>query len=518
MLVNEFLERSAKFNPDKEALIYENKRLTYSQIDKASNSLADTLFSIGYQRQDVGLIYLENSDELVISLFGILKAAGIFVPVNPLITPKRLLYLLNDCKANLLITDSKNLEKINDILNHCPHIKFIVITDKNRVDDLIGFNNSCFEVLFYNDIIAKNLDQPPLNYNIDNDLASIIYTSGSTNFSKGVMLTHLNMNASTISITSYFNNNCDDIIFTCLPLSFDYSLYQVLTAFYVGAKVVIQQNFMYPSKIINALAQERVTGFAIVPTIAALFKELKVKHKDELSCVRYVCSSAQTLPKSAINYLKNELFTNAVIFSMYGLTECKSVSCLDPNEVFNRPDSVGKALPNIEVYVIDEHGKKQSYDATGELIVRGSNVMKGYLNNEGETEKKLKPGDIPGEMVLYTGDLFRIDKEGFLYFLGRIDNMINTSGIKISPKEVEDVIYGLDGVLEVAVFGVPDRILGEAIKAVISIEQNSGLTVEIIKDYCYQNLERVSVPHVFEIISETLPKTPTGKIDKKALA
>jgi acyl-CoA synthetase (AMP-forming)/AMP-acid ligase II len=216
-------------------------------------------------------------------------------------------------------------------------------------------------------------------------------------------------------------------------------------------------------------------------------------------------------------YLQNELFPNAIIFSMYGLTECKSVSCLDPNEINNKPDSVGKALPNMEVYVIDENGTKQRAGAIGELVVRGSNVMKGYLNNPEETDKKLKPGDIPGEKVLYTGDLFRIDDEGYLYFLGRIDNMINTSGIQISPKDIEDVIYEINGVLEVAVFAIPHRIWGEAIKAVVSIEQNSDINEEIIKDYCFKNLERVSVPHVFEIIKKTLPKTPTGKIDKKAL-
>jgi acyl-CoA synthetase (AMP-forming)/AMP-acid ligase II len=230
-----------------------------------------------------------------------------------------------------------------------------------------------------------------------------------------------------------------------------------------------------------------------------------------------VCSSAQALPKTAIKYLQEELFPHAKIFSMYGLTECKSVSCLDPNEITKRPDSVGKALPNMEVYVVDNQGRKQSYDATGELVVRGSNVMKGYLNNEEETNKKLRPGEIPGERVLYTGDLFHIDKDGFLYFLGRIDNMINTSGIQISPKEIEDVLYELEGILEAAVFAVPHHIYGEAIKAVVSVEQNSGITEETLRDHCHQHLEKVSIPHVFEITTATLPKTPTGKINKKAL-
>jgi acyl-CoA synthetase (AMP-forming)/AMP-acid ligase II len=201
---------------------------------------------------------------------------------------------------------------------------------------------------------------------------------------------------------------------------------------------------------------------------------------------------------------------------MYGLTECKSVSGLDPKDLTFKPDSVGKPLPNMEVFVVDKEGNKFFYNATGELVVRGSNVMKGYLNNKLETDKKLKPGLIPYEMYLYTGDLFRIDNEGYLYFQGRIDNMINTSGVQISPNEIEDVIYELNGVIEAAVIPIPHHIWGEAIKAVISIKDNSDLNTDKIKDYCYQRLEKICVPHVFKII-ESLPKTPNGKIDKKAL-
>ena len=517
MLVNEFLDKSVRQYPEKEALVFEEKRLTYNQIHLASNSFANALISNGFQRQDVGLIYLDNCDELVISLFGILKASGIFVVINPLITPKRLHYMLNDCRAKTLVTNKKNLEKIKDILQDTPNIKNIILLEDQQVIASIDLDIPVYDIISYQDIMDKYSNLEPVIHNIDVDLAAIVYTSGSTNFSKGVMLTHANMVAAADSITSYFNNTADDIIFTCLPLAFDYSLYQMLTAFYVGGKVVIQQNFLFPTKILNALAKERVTGFAIVPTIAALMKELRVKSRNDLSCVRYICSSAQALPKSSITYLLNELFSNACMFSMYGLTECKSVSCLDPNEIDVRPDSVGKALPNMEVYVIDNEGNKKYCDATGELVVRGSNVMRGYLNNEIETNKKLKPGSIAGEMVLHTGDLFFIDKDGFLYFRGRIDNMINSSGIQISPKEIEDVLYEIDGVLEVAVFGISHHIYGEAIKAVISVEQNKNITEEMIRKYCLDHLEKVSVPHFFEIRTTILPKTPTGKIDKKAL-
>lgn len=516
MLLNELLEITANKLPYKEAMVCGNQRFNYRRINEHSNSFANSLIYKGFRRQDKALIYLDNCAENIISIYGILKASGIFVPVSSLIKPNRLQYMLNDTKANTLVTDSKSLQKIRTILNHTPNLKWIILIDEKPNSGVDYLHETHIEVLTYKNIIEKYSAVSPVNHNIDIDLASIIYTSGSTNFSKGSLLTHLNMVSAANSIINYINNTSEDIILTCLPLSFDYSLYQVLTAFQVGAKVIIEKNFLYPTDTLDRILIEEVTGFSIVPTMAAILKEFNFTQRYDLSSVRYICSSAQSLPAPLIDYLQKLLFPDANIYSMYGLTECKSVSGLQPEDIKQRPTSVGKALPNMEVYVINENGEKKYRSGEGELVVRGANVMKGYLNNPEETAKKLKPGEIPGENVLYTGDLFRIDEDGYLYFLGRIDDMINCSGIQVSPKEIEDVLYQVDGVLEAVVFRIPDEIRGEAIKAVISKQNDSTLNESMLREHCHHHLEKMFIPQIFEI-KESLPKTPNGKIDKKSL-
>jgi acyl-CoA synthetase (AMP-forming)/AMP-acid ligase II len=211
-----------------------------------------------------------------------------------------------------------------------------------------------------------------------------------------------------------------------------------------------------------------------------------------------------------------ELFPQVKLFSMYGLTECKRVSYLPPDQIDARPDSVGKAIPNEEVFIIDENGERVGPGRVGELVVRGSNVMMGYWEMPEETARCLRPGRYPGERVLHTGDHFRMDEEGFLYFVGRRDDIIKSRGEKVSPREVESVMHGMLGVREVAVVGVPDPVLGEAVKAFVILEDGSPLTVDEILRYCAANLENVLMPKSVEVV-DALPRTPTGKISKKAL-
>jgi len=238
--------------------------------------------------------------------------------------------------------------------------------------------------------------------------------------------------------------------------------------------------------------------------------------KYDFPCLRYISSAAQFLPIKFIEYLKNNLSPDLKIYSMYGLTECKSVSCMNPDEILKKPTSVGKPLPNIEVYIVNENGEKIGIPGTGELVVRGSNVMMGYLNDPEETSKKLKEGIYPSQKVLYTGDSFKIDSNGYLYFIGRKDELINTGGIRVSPKEIEDVLYGMEGVLEAAVFSVSHEILGEAIKAVVSLKRNETLTEQDIISHCSNHLEQARIPRYVDI-RKNLPKTPSGKIDKNKL-
>jgi acyl-coenzyme A synthetase/AMP-(fatty) acid ligase len=253
-----------------------------------------------------------------------------------------------------------------------------------------------------------------------------------------------------------------------------------------------------------------------VPTIAAILLKLKNLDKCDFSSLRYITNTAQALPPAYI-YQMRRIFPKVKIFSMYGLTECKRVSYLPPEEIDRRPASVGKAMPNTEVYIVDEQCNRITEPGkAGELVVRGANVMRGYWNLAEETEKYFRAGPIPGERVLSTGDLFRMDDEGFLYFISRKDDIIKVSGERVSPKEIENVLCEIEGVNEAAVIGVADEILGQAIKAFISLRKGYKLTADDIVRHCSKHLESYMVPKYIEIWDE-LPKSSHGKIAKKEL-
>jgi acyl-CoA synthetase (AMP-forming)/AMP-acid ligase II len=347
------------------------------------------------------------------------------------------------------------------------------------------------------------------------DLATIIYTSGSTGEPKGVVSAHYNVVAAATSITTYLENREDDIVLNTLPLSFDYGLYQAFMAPLFGGTLVLDKSFVYPMKTIELLVREKVTGFPIVPTMAAILAQMETLAKYDLRSLRYITNTAAALHVSYIRRLQSQ-FPDVTIYSMYGLTECKRVSYLPPEELDRRPSSVGIAMPNEEVFILDEGGEEVGPGETGELVVRGSNVMQGYWNRPEETAKTFRPGRYRGEVFLYTGDLFKKDAEGFLYFVSRKDDMIKTKGERVSPKEIENALCSIPGVVEAAVLGVPDDILGQAIKVYLVAGPQTDLTADKVMKFCARNLEPFMVPKYVEF-RESLPKSPSGKIDKKAL-
>lgn len=515
MLVHEFLENSARRFPGKVALVFRDRRLTYSQTDIAANRLANALLSGGLGRQERAAIFMEPSPESVISFFGILKAGGVFLVINPQVKARKLEYILNDCQVRVLISDAQHLREIAEIMSECPHLHSVIICGEEP--PLLAKAEGCaVKCASFSAIQLEFPESRPPRRCIDIDLASLIYTSGSTGIPKGVMLTHLNMVSAAKSITEYLENTPDDIIIDVLPLSFDYGLYQVLMAFYFGGTVVLENSFIYLYEIIDLIVREKVTGFPIVPTIAALLFKLKNLQQYDFSSLRYITNTAQAIPPSYIARLRR-IFPQAKFFSMYGLTECKRVSYLPPEELDRRPASVGKAMPNTEVFLIDQDGTFiEKPGKTGELVVRGANVMAGYWNLPKETAKVLKPGRIPGERVLRTGDLFKMDEDGFLYFVSRKDDMLKVSGERVSPKEIESALYEIEDILEAAVVGVDDEISGQAIKAFVVLKKGSLLTEKDIIKSCARTLESFMVPKYVEIRDE-LPKSSHGKIAKKEL-
>ncbi len=511
MLVQDFLQRSAVRLPDKIALIYDNQRLTYVEIEHIANRLANALIEHGLKRGDRVAIYLNNSIEAVIGIFATLKAGGVFVVINHTTKRDKLIYILNNCRATALLAEARQGKQFaEEIKAQTPSLKLTVLCGKNA-STVAAEGEQCLD---YASIQAEYSSQPPPRVNIDLDLACLIYTSGSTGDPKGVMSDHSNVDFATGSIIEYLENVEDDIVISALPLSFDYGLYQLLMVFKFGGTLVLERSFAYPAAILKRMEQERVTGFPGVPTVYAILLQMDLSPYD-LSRLRYLTNTAAALPPSHIQQLRDK-FSWATLYSMYGLTETKRTLYLPPAQLDHRPGSVGIAIPGTEVWLEDEAGNRLEPGMTGELVVRGRHVMRGYWENPEATAKRYRPGPLPGERVCHTGDLFRMDEEGYLYFVGRQDDIIKSRGEKVAPKEVENVLYGLKGVVAAAVVGVPDPILGEAVKAFVVVE-GAKLTEADVLNHCRANLEDFMVPKLVEF-RDTLPQTTSGKIKKTDLS
>lgn len=513
LLLHDHLSHTAALLGEKVALVCAGQRLTYAELDARASALAQSLAQAGVRRGDRVLIFGDNTVETVVSFWAVLKANAVASIISPLTKRDKLSYLLKDCEPAALITEQHLYPIFSEPVQSCPFLKRIVVS--GDIDDarLRAIPNA----LRWEDIVVQGArSRVPERKCIDIDLACIVYTSGSTGDPKGVMLTHRNMLAACESISSYLELEEHEVILCALPLAFDYGLYQMIMAFRVGARLVLERSFAFPAQILNVMVEQGVTGFPGVPTMFAILAEFKALRSYDLSKIRYVTNTAAALPLKHIVMLR-ELFPAARIYSMYGLTECKRCTYLPPADLERKPLSVGIAIPNTEMWVIDEEGNRVGPDVVGQLVIRGATVMRGYWGKPEATAKKLKPGPLPGEFVLHTGDYCKMDCDGYLYFVARMDDVIKSRGEKVAPREVENSLANVPGVKEVAVIGVPDDILGEAVKAFVVLEAGAALTEKQLQKECYARLESYMVPKYISIVPD-LPKTDTGKVKKTGLA
>lgn len=510
--LHDYLIDSAARLPEKVALVCEGQRLTYREIDRRSNALAHALKERGVERGDRVIVYADNTVAAVVSFFGVLKANAVVSMVNPQTKDDKLAYLLNDCRATAMISDAHLATPLRAAAAQSKHLRTIIVTGDVKSTPLIDDPR----VTSWDDAIAAvSADQPPVRRSIDIDLASIIYTSGSTGDPKGVMLTHRNMLTAGTSVSTYLTMREDDVVIGLLPLSFDYGLYQLIMSFRVGARLVLERSFTYPAEVLNRVVQEKVTGFPGVPTIFAILGGLRNIDQYDFSNIRYVTNTAAALSLKNIEMIR-KTFPKAQLFSMYGLTECKRCTYLPPADLDRKTLSVGIAIPNTELWIVNERDEKVAAGEVGQLVIRGATVMRGYWEKPEETAKKLRPGPLPGEMVLYTGDYCKLDEDGYLYFVGRMDDIIKSRGEKVAPREVENAIVDIPGVREAAVIGVADDILGQAVKAFVVLDDGATVSEREILSQCSRRLENFMVPKYIEIVAE-LPKTTTGKIKKTGL-
>jgi long-chain acyl-CoA synthetase len=488
------LRRAAAAAPGKEALVVGagDRRLSFAQLAAAADALAARLYARGVECGDRVAVLLPNGAEAAVAIYGALRAGAAFVPLNPTIKADKLAYVLRDCEAVAVVTDAALAPLVEEARAEAPSVRHVLRADE--------------------DAAAGPLPPPPISV----DLAAIVYTSGSTGRPKGVTLAHANMTFAAAAIVEYLGMRAEDRVLCVVPLSFDYGLYQLLMCVRVGATLVLERGFAFPGRVLELLEREEITGLPGVPTIFQVLASAGaggVAH--DLPELRFLTNTAAALPPATIEAIR-AAFPQARLYSMYGLTECKRVSYLPPEQLDARPESVGIPIPGTETWIEDDAGNRLPPGEVGELIVRGAHVMQGYWNDPATTAERLRPGRWPWEQELLTGDLFRQDDEGYLYFVGRRDDILKSRGEKVAPKEVEAVLHQADGVRMAAVVGAPDRLLGEAIVAFVVAHDGAQLQPAALRRHCAQQLEDYMVPARIEL-RDTLPTTPNGKVDRRAL-
>ncbi len=510
-LLGDSLHISAQKSPSKIVVTTNDGEYTYQELLDYSVALANALQQRGLQRGDRVAIYMDNGWPALFSLYGVLLAGGVFVMINPQTKADKLAYILNDSDASCLLTEVHLENNFVPILGGLSKLHHVIYAGKEKTFPMPAISIEHFDKVL--DKVSRDVYVE--NRSISNDLAALVYTSGSTGSPKGVMHTHLSMLFALNSLIEYLRLSDEDRILNVLPLSFDYGLYQLLMAVHMGATLILEKSFAFPALVFKRIKEKEVTVFPGVPSLFAILISSHERSKQKFPSITRITSTAAALPADFIPTLK-EIFPNALVYKMYGLTECKRVSYLEPELVDRKPTSVGKAIPGTEVLLLSRDGKPVEPGETGILHVRGPHVMLGYWKQKELSENMLKDDVYPNQKMLCTHDWFKMDDEGFLYFVGRSDDIIKTRGEKVSPVEVENVLYGIEGINEAAVIGVSDSTFGQLVKAFVTLKEFSGLDDKKIKKLCVAKLENYMVPKEV-IVMDSLPKTTNGKIDKKLL-
>ncbi len=508
-LLHDGLLAHAAERPDHPAVVTAEQRVSYAELADRAARLARALQDQGVSRGDRVAIYLENSVAAVSAIYAAVLAGAAFMVVNPQTKADKLRYILADAGASALVSDVRLARIAAPVSAELGHLHTLILAGAGEaVSAYAG-------ALALDDLLASSPAEPSPSGVIPLDLAALVYTSGSTGAPKGVMLSHENMAFAQGSLSEYLRLAPSDRILNVLPLAFDYGLYQALMAVHMGATLVLETSFAYPMQVVERIREESVTVLPGVPTVFATLLGLHRSTPISLPSVRRITNTAAHLPDEYVPRLL-EMAPEALVFRMYGLTECKRVCYLEPELVLEKHMSVGKAIPGTEAFVLREDGTTSAPGETGVLHVRGQHVMMGYWNLPEETDRMLVPGPYPGERMLCTHDFFKTDEDGFLYFVGRSDDIIKCRGEKVSPVEVENVLAAIPGVREAAVVGVPDEIQGEAVRAYVVLDDLESMSEREFRRQCMARLEAYMVPRDV-VFLDTLPKTESGKVRKRSL-
>ncbi|HEY7622001.1 MAG TPA: acyl-CoA ligase (AMP-forming), exosortase A system-associated [Solirubrobacteraceae bacterium] len=510
--LHQMVAQMAASRPEAPALTIKDTTVSYAELWDETRAFAAGLNRIGLGRSERVAVYLDKQIETVASMFGTSAAAGAFVPINPLLRAQQVGYIVNDCSVRVLVTSPERLETLEDELQQCPSVEHVILVAGGAKPA----GRPEYAVHSWDDFLGTaDASEPNV---IDIDMAAIFYTSGSTGKPKGVVLSHRNLISGGESVSQYLGNHEDDCILAALPLSFDAGFSQLTTGFTVGAHVVLV-NYLLPRDVVRLCEKHQVTGLTCVPPLWLQLAD-QTWPAEATRSMRYFANTGGRMPKSTLDRLR-AIFPQAKPYLMYGLTEAFRSTYLDPGEVDRRPDSIGKAIPNAEILVVREDGSVCDPGEQGELVHRGALVAMGYWNDAERTAERFKPA--PGrdgaicttETAVFSGDLVRRDEEGFLYFVGRKDEMIKTSGYRVSPTEIEEVAYGTGLVGDAVALGVDDERLGQHILLAVS-PANGHVEPEELLAVLRRELPRYMVPkHV--VVQPSLPRSPNGKFDRNLL-
>lgn len=489
MRIYEFLADSVRRFPNKTAVVHHGRRITYAALYAQAERFAGVLARHGVKRGDRVILYAENSIEYVVAYFGILKAGAVVVAVNTQMVAREAGFIIGDCAPALIVTETSRTGAVTAalaLLPVKPPVVAVTIADDPRPD----------------------CAAPPAT--TDQDLACIIYTSGTTGKPKGVMLTHANIAANTESIVAYLGLRSTDSVMVVLPFYYSYGHSLLTTHIKAGGTLVIDNRFLYPNTILETMEQEKVTGFAGVPSHYAILVRKSALAQYPLRCLRYVTQAGGAMSPDMIREFRS-IVPHAAFYVMYGQTEASArLSYLPPEHLDMKYGSIGRGIPGVDLAVVDDTGRPVRPGETGEIIARGANIMAGYWQSPSETAHVLRDG------WLYTGDLARVDEDGFIYIVSRKKDMIKSGAHRISPIEIEDVVAAMPGVLECAVVGVPDDILGEAIMLCVVPTDENRLDVEAVMRFCRERIASFKMPRKIRIMP-SLPKTASGKVKRGEL-
>lgn len=509
ILLNQLVEHAAARDGDACALRANGVDMSYAMLAQQVQACAHGLLALGVRRSDRVGIFLEKRFETVVASFGTAACGAVFVPINPLLKAAQVGHIMRDSGARVLITSAPRLAALGTLQQACPELAHTVLVDGDAPGAVPW---------------ASLMDAPArgLHCVIDCDIAAILYTSGSTGQPKGVVLSHRNMVSGACSVASYLGNHAGDTLLAALPLSFDAGFSQLTTGFLTGAKVVLI-NYLMARDVVKAMAAERVTGLTAVPPLYMQIVQLPWPESIN-SHLRYFASTGGRMPRVTLDALRARA-PSARPFLMYGLTEAFRATYLPPEQVDVRPDSIGRAIPNAEVLVLREDGSPCAPGEAGELVQRGALVAQGYWNDAARTAERFRPlpptsgvrpsGLMREEVAVFSGDTVRMDEDGFLYFVGRRDDMIKTSGYRVSPTEIEESLLMTGRVSECVAFGLEDSELGQVIA--VALHFAGAPDVDALRALCRTQLPAYQVPAQFIVFDDILPRNPNGKLDRTAI-